>query len=93
MAAGFVIDRPDDRRFVHPVGRQRQVFADLNSGNVRLDRLEVTSNFEGRLGLQIPHVLRGGPAQEVQQDDTFGFAWNDLPHLFGAQKLGKTEPC
>src|ERR1700722_3511857 len=83
VAAGFVIHRTNYRRLVHPLGRQRQVFADADSGSGRVDRFELTANFRRSVRLHVPHVLRGSSSEQVEMDDTLGFPWSLADRLTG----------
>ena len=47
VTAGLVIDRTDDGRLVHPLGRERQQLANLDARHVGVDGLELAADFLG----------------------------------------------
>ena len=61
--------RADRNELVHHFGHERQMLANLDAGNVRLDRLELSANLRRRIHLDVEHVLMWRPAGQVDHDD------------------------
>ncbi len=64
-------DAANERELVRHLRHQRQVLADFDAGNVRLDRLELAADFRRRIHLQIERVLVRRPARQINHDDRF----------------------
>ena len=69
----WIDSRADDRGFVHPPGRLRQMFADPNAGHRRGDRPEFAANADRGIGFEIPHVLGDCTPAEEAKDDALRF--------------------
>src|SRR5712691_397684 len=69
------------------------MFADLDAGDVGGDRVELAADFLGSAGLEIDHVLGGGAAEQVEQDDALGLARKPLAFLrfFRLKQSGQSE--
>ena len=65
---------PNDRELISPLGKQRKVLANLDSGSVGRNRLELTSHFAGSVGFEVPGVLMSGTSPHEQQNARLGFA-------------------
>jgi hypothetical protein len=67
-----VIERADDGDLVHPAAHARQVFADVNARRAGRGPAKLAAHLGGGVGLHIDHVLRGGAAEQIEQDDILG---------------------
>jgi hypothetical protein len=56
------------------------VFANLHAARGGGNRPELAANFGRGVGLEVPHVLRGRAAEQVEQDDVLRLA---RPHAGG----------
>ena len=70
---GQVVDvvvrhRADEAQLVCPLRQQRQVFADLQAGDGRRDRLELAAIHVRRIRLHVPGILLGRPAPHEEHD-------------------------
>ena len=65
-----VSHRTHDRKLIGHHCQSRDMRPDLNSGSDRIDRTELTTDFRGCIGLQIPDILMRRCAGEKQQDHT-----------------------
>ena len=50
------------------------MFANVDAWRAGRDRAELAAHLDRRVGLEIEHVLRGRPAEQVKQDDGAGAA-------------------
>src|SRR5437764_7606606 len=57
-----------------PLGQERQMFANLNAGRPCRDRLELTTNILGRVGLHVEAVVLRQAAGEKDIDARLGAA-------------------
>ena len=69
VAPGLVVHRAQDRELVRPLRGLRHVLANLDAGNVCLNRLELAANLHRGVRLQVPDVLRRHAAVQVDDDD------------------------
>src|SRR5439155_11106828 len=74
MATRPMIDRADQGAAVQPACGPRQMFANLDAGDIRGDRLELAANLNRSRRLQVEHVLGGSAAVKVKQEDVLRFA-------------------
>ncbi len=75
---------------MHPARHARQVLADLNAGHGGGNRPKLASDFYGSIGLQIDHILSGGTAEQIQDDNIFSPA-PAVGDFFRLQKLRQPE--
>ena len=61
-------ERANHRQLVHDGRRSGQQLANLDSGQLRGDRLELTANSSGSVGLEIKRVLMRQASREVDHD-------------------------
>ncbi len=61
-------DRADAGELVPHLGLHREMFADLHSRNVGLDRIEFAAEFDRRIGLEVVHVHVRRTARQVDHD-------------------------
>ena len=61
-------DRANDGQLVPHAGLARHEFADLDAGDVGLDRAEFAAIFHRSIGLQIVHVHVGRPTGQIDHD-------------------------
>ena len=81
MSAQRVADASQDDELVHAAGKLRQVLADLNSGYVRVDRIELAAKFTRRVRLEIERVHVRWAAGQVYENG--GHAARLLGNLTG----------
>src|SRR5262249_23754094 len=60
---------PDHSELVEDLRLERQVLADLGTGDVRIDRLEIAANLRGSVGVEVVHVYVSRPTGLPDQDD------------------------
>lgn len=66
--------RANDRHLVRVLGNLRQVLADLNAGDDRIDRVEQTANPFGSIRFQIKRVVLRRPAPQIHQNARLSLA-------------------
>ncbi len=54
----------DDGKLSHPGGKLRQVFANMDAGDRRIDRLEFAANLVGAVGLHVKRIMLAKPAAQ-----------------------------
>ena len=60
--------RADERQPIGPPRQKRQMLAESHSRNGGGNRLERPANLRRSLGLRIPHIEMGRPAQQIDED-------------------------
>ena len=63
--------RANDRKLVHHGGHARHHLADLDTGHIRVDGIELAANFRRRIGFQIEHILMRRSAGQEDHDHRF----------------------
>src|SRR5262249_34167056 len=77
---------------VHPSAHLRQMLADLDASDIRGNRIELAAHLRRRVRLEIDHVLRGGAAEQIKEDDALSPPWTPVPPCFlRLQKLRQPE--
>ena len=72
VASALVTDAADDRRLVHPLAHQGQVFTDVGPGRRSRNHTKFAAAGTRPLGLHVVHVLRRSTTVQVQQDHVLG---------------------
>ncbi len=75
VLAGRADNRANDSELGHERSDPREHLANLNAGDRGRDWLELAANLDGRLGLDVPHVLMGRAAGQKNVDDGFMPRW------------------
>jgi hypothetical protein len=68
------------------------VFADVDAGDIRANRIKLAANFGGRIGFEIDHILMRRSAGQEDHDDRL-VRPSDAGSGFGAQDLGERQPA
>ena len=70
-----VCHRANQRGPVHDPRDAGHVFADLQTGDRRVDRMELAADFDGGFWLHVEHVLVTGTTKHIEQNHRFGFGF------------------
>lgn len=82
----------DDGELVHHTGHSRELFANLNTGNVGRDGFEFPAYVRRGVRFHVEHVLMRGTTGEQDVDDRLvGAAGSGA--ILGLKELGEGGPC
>src|SRR5579872_3413034 len=84
--------RSDDGELVHHRRNLGHVLANLDAGDVGLDRLELAADIGRRVGLQVEHVLMRRAAGQVDHDDRL-VGGSDARRGLGSQHVRERKPA
>ena len=87
----LVMDRADDGVAVGHLGHEREVLADLDAGDVGLDRPERAADRVGGVGLEVPGVELAGAADQEEQDAVDVRRTAAGLDLLGLQQIGQRQ--
>ena len=76
---------------MHLLRELRHVIADLDARRTRSDRLELTAEFAGSVGLHVPHILLRRSAVEKDEEARLGSAASKPLSRGGTQHIGKSD--
>jgi len=80
--------RSDDCVLIGMLGQSRQMFGNLDSGNIRGNRLEFAANLRRRCGLHVPNIDVAWAAEKIDENTRFGLA--ESGRLFRSASLNRS---
>ena len=89
---GCVIDAADDGVFVGLLRHARKILGDLDARNIGLDGIVRPADLDGGVGLHVPGVELGWPADQEQHDAVRIFVGDRAPCAFMPNKSVSPRP-
>ena len=86
VTALLMMNGSDNRQFFGVLGKERNMFAKLHSGGSRVDRFELSSKIDRRLGFRVEGLVMAHSSPSVDDDAGLGFAGQGSRRCTGFQK-------
>ena len=91
MPRDHMTDAAEDRVLVGAGCELRQVLADLNAGNIRVDRIELAAKLGGRIRLQIERIDMRRTSAKIDDDGRLALRRLRIVRVQPAQRIAQRQ--